>query len=123
MHPVKVTIDIDLEHRAGMVSGSARLGGFCLKTQSRDIEAIDKDIDDSNHAVLFDIFINAFREQGGLVSVLALDKSAHGSTLNWKSVFYLLARSFHTASAMNGPSSCPFGWLLILLISPGKNNS
>jgi hypothetical protein len=35
-------------------------------------------------------------------STFALNESANASTQNWKSVFYLLAGSFHTASARSG---------------------
>ena len=45
-----------------MVGGTAGIGGFCFKTQYREIETIDKHIDHPNRVIFLDIFINGFGE-------------------------------------------------------------
>ena len=61
-------------------------------------EAIKKDVDDANHAVVFEVIIDTFREQVGLVSVLVFNESTHDPAPIRLSVLYLLIWSFLAAS-------------------------
>jgi len=68
-----------------MIGRSAGNIGLHLETQTREIQIINKNIDDTNRAVFSDIIVKPFRKQGGLVAILAFNKSTHRLLLIEKS--------------------------------------
>lgn len=81
MDLIEIAIHIDLEHCAGMESRASGLCSFCLKAKTRDIQLVDKDINNPSEAVFIDIIIDAFGKQGGWVAILSFDKPAPTSPL------------------------------------------
>jgi hypothetical protein len=52
-----------------------------LEAQPGEIQIVNEDIDHSNGVVLGHVIIQSFGEQGRLVAIIALNKSAHHSHL------------------------------------------
>ena len=48
-----------------------------LEAKTGEIQIVKEDIDDPNRAVLGDVIIQSFGEQGRLVAIFAFNKSAH----------------------------------------------
>jgi hypothetical protein len=92
--PVEIPIDVDLEHRARVVAGTAGVRVLCFEAQSGDIEAINEYINYANDAVFFNVIVDAFGKQGALLAILAFDEAAHSSPLRRKAVFYFSAGVF-----------------------------
>ncbi len=81
MHLVHVAVHEDLQQGGRVVAGPAGIGGFCLEAQTGQVQAIDKNVDHSRGAVFIDVVINAFGKQGGLITVLAFNETAHEEPL------------------------------------------
>ena len=56
------------------------MASITLKTQRRQIQFVDKGLDDTDRIVLSEVVVQTFRQQYELASVLALDKTLHPSS-------------------------------------------
>ena len=78
LNPVEITVNVELQQNGGMIRRPPRyLGGDPVKSQRRQIEFIDKDVDHLNRIVLVDLVCQAFRKQRRLPAINPLNEALH----------------------------------------------
>ena len=78
LNAVEVAVDVDLQQHRRVVGRAARGRGHrAFETQRRQIEFLDKRIDDPDRVVLGDEVVQTLWNQRHLTSILAFDKARH----------------------------------------------
>ena len=73
-----VAVDVDLQHRRGMVGRTARrFRHDALKPQPPQIQLVNEDVGRPHPIVFSYVVVKKLREQNALRSLLALDKALH----------------------------------------------
>jgi hypothetical protein len=75
---VDVAIDVDLQQHAGMIRRpSGRLGHDAREPQNTQVQLVDEHIDHPYRVLVRYVFIQKFRKQDGLPTILTLDEALH----------------------------------------------
>ena len=78
LHPIEIAVNVKLQQHGGMIRRPPRyLGSDPVKSQRRQIEFIDKNIDHANRIVLADPVFQALRKQRRLLASCTFDEPPH----------------------------------------------
>lgn len=78
LNAIEVAIDVELEKYRGVVAGTSCHGGSnALEPKARQIQFVDKHVNDAYWVVFVDVVIQALGQQCDLAAVTALDVSRH----------------------------------------------
>ena len=78
LHAVHVPVDKELQHHRRLIPRSPRLGRLRLETEQAKIQLVHEHIDHPHRALFGNVVIESLGEQRGLVTIRALDETAHG---------------------------------------------
>src|SRR5262249_1850392 len=75
---VQIAVQVDLQQRRGMIGRPAcRRRCHPRKTQARQVQFVDEDLDYPNRVLLADVILKAVRQQRWLHPIFAIDEPMH----------------------------------------------
>src|SRR5271169_6129061 len=78
-HPIEVTVDVELEHNAGMVAGSAHVEWLDDEAEPIEIQPVHEYVDRSHRIVLGHVVVEQRREQCALPAIHPFHEPRHRS--------------------------------------------
>src|SRR6516162_7619745 len=77
-NPIKIAVDVELEHSAGVIAGSAGVKWLdTAEAELLEVETVDEHIDRSHRVFLGHIIIERCREQCALPAIQPFNKALH----------------------------------------------
>src|SRR5207244_7341062 len=109
LNAVQVSVDVDLQQRGWVISRPARLSWLSpSKPQLTQIQLFDEGVNHPDRIVVRDPFIEAFRKQDTLCSLLTLDESAHQTSPSSRFAIVHLTEDFSHSLDHGGKRHSPF---------------